>query len=117
MVFGRGDAADPRRVGSGAASIYGAKFKDEAASLKLKHDRGAVGYANSGKHGSACQVYVVLGRAVDSPAIRALDGKHVVIGRVVQDENNVLDRIEAEAGSEDGTPRARVVVAGCGVLE
>ena len=47
VVFGRGDG-DPRRAGSGAASIYGAKFKDEPNALKLKHDRGTVSYANSG---------------------------------------------------------------------
>ena len=40
--------------GSGGASIYGGKFNDEKAALKLKHDRaGVVGFANSGKVSSS----------------------------------------------------------------
>lgn len=116
VVFGRGPRVDARRVGAGAVSVYGAKFKDEPGGLKLKHGRGTVGMANSGKHGNACQFYVVLGNA-QTPAVRALDGKHVVVGRVVSDEGGVLDRIEAEAASLDGVPRVRVAVGGCGVLD
>lgn len=118
VVFGRGAAPDARRVGSGAVSIYNGKpFKDEPGGLKLKHDRGTVGMANSTKNGNACQFYLVLGKAADSPSIRALDGKHVVVGRVVEDADGVLDRIEAEAASTDGTPRVRVAVGACGVVE
>lgn len=118
VVFGRGVAPDPRRVGSGAVSIYNGKpFKDEAGGLKLKHDRGTVAMSNSGKNGNACQFYFVLGKAADSPSIRALDGKHVVVGRVVEDADGVLDRIEAEAASTDGTPKVRVAVSACGVVE
>ena len=58
--------------GSGGDSIYGGKFKDEAAALKLRHDTaGVVGFANSGKHSNTSQFYVTL-----APAPQC-DGKHV----------------------------------------
>jgi cyclophilin family peptidyl-prolyl cis-trans isomerase len=113
VAFGRGDPLDARKVGSGSASIYGGKFKDEPGGLKLRHGRGVVGMANSGKHGNGCQFYVCLG---DGPSVRACDGKHVVVGRVMEDEGGVLDRIEAEAASADGTPRVRVAVVESGVV-
>lgn len=100
--FVRGD-------GSGAESIFGGKFKDEPAALKRKHDaRGIVGMANSGKNGNGCQFYVTLAAAP------SCDGKHVVVGRVVEGLE-VLERIEREAASESGAPLARVVIADSGV--
>lgn len=112
-VFGRSDPLDARKVGSGAVSSYGGKFKDEPGGLKLRHARGTVGMANSGKHGNACQFYVCLS---DGPSVKACDGKHVVVGRVVEDEGGVLDRIETEAASADGVPRVRVAVVESGVV-
>ena len=102
--FVRGD-------GSGAESIFGGKFKDEAAALKKKHDAaGVVGMANSGKNGNACQYYITLAEAP------RCDGRHVVVGRVVEGLE-VLRRIEREAASESGVPRVRVAVADCGACE
>lgn len=47
--------------GSGGESIYGGKFNDEKAGLKLKHDGpGVVGMANSGKNSNSCQFYITL---------------------------------------------------------
>jgi cyclophilin family peptidyl-prolyl cis-trans isomerase len=113
FVVQGGDVAhgrDPRLAGSGTASTYGGKFKDEAGGLKLKHSIGTVGMANSGKHGNASQFYIALG-----PAAAACDGKHVVVGQVVGDPGGVLARVDAEAGSPSGAPRVRVAVGDCGV--
>lgn len=70
--FVRGD-------GSGGDSIYGGKFNDDKAALKLKHDAaGVVAMANSGKNTNSCQFYITLAPAP------ACDGKHVVFGKVVE---------------------------------
>ncbi|EFN54797.1 hypothetical protein CHLNCDRAFT_13673, partial [Chlorella variabilis] len=96
--------------GSGGDSIYGGKFKDEPAALKLKHDAaGVVGFANSGKNSNTSQFYITFGPAPQC------DGKHVVIGRVVEGLD-VLKQIEELAASSDGTPRTDVVVVDCGQL-
>ena len=102
--FVRGD-------GSGAESVFGGKFKDEPAALKRRHDApGVVGMANSGKNGNGCQFYVTLAAAPQC------DGKHVVVGKVVEGLE-ILERIASEAASEGGVPRVRVAVADCGVCE
>lgn len=96
--------------GSGGDSIYGGKFKDEPAALKLRHDAaGVVGFANSGKHSNTSQFYITFAAAPQC------DGKHVVVGRVV-DGLEVLQQIEELAASTDGTPRTGVVCTDCGQL-
>lgn len=89
------------------------------------------------KNSNTSQFYITLAPAP------ACDGKHVVIGRVVSrcrrrcgawpptfhtaflrpaittpqvEGLEVLARVDAEAASEGGEPRAEVVVADCGVL-
>jgi cyclophilin family peptidyl-prolyl cis-trans isomerase len=98
-----------RGDGSGKESAFGAgTFAAEKKGLAKKHDRaGVVGMAGAAP---ACQFYITLAPA---PAV---DGKHVVVGRVVEGLA-VLERIEAEAASEDGVPRVAVVVAGAGEIE
>lgn len=65
--------------GSGGDSIYGGKFNDEKAGLKLRHDaHGTLSMANSGKNSNTSQFYITL-----ADALPQLDGKHVVFGRVV----------------------------------
>eukprot|EP00898_Chlorokybus_atmophyticus_P004739 jgi/Chlat1/5266/Chrsp33S05098 len=98
-----------RGDGSGGDSIYGAKFNDEKSGLKHKHDAaGVVGMANSGKNSNTSQFYVTF-----APAPQ-LDGKHVVIGRVVEGLE-VLTRIEEQAASSNGHPQTNVVVGDCGI--
>lgn len=97
--------------GSGGDSIYGGKFNDEKAGLKLKHDKlGVVGMANSGKNSNTSQFYITL-----EERLPRLDGKHVVFGQVIEGLE-VLKRIAAEASSETGAPQLRTVIADCGMI-
>ncbi|EGB07157.1 hypothetical protein AURANDRAFT_16055, partial [Aureococcus anophagefferens] len=76
--------------GSGGASVFGKKFKDEAKGLKLKHGRGALSMGNSGKNANSSQFFFTF-----APCPQ-LDGKHVVFGRVIAGFD-VLDAVEATA--------------------
>jgi peptidylprolyl isomerase len=106
-----------RGDGSGGESIWGRKFKDEKEGLKLGHDTiGVLSMANSGaKNSNSSQFFFTL---VDD--CRRLDGKHVVFGKVVDDDGGegvqILRRINEEAASADGTPRVEVRIADCGTL-
>eukprot|EP00056_Hartaetosiga_gracilis_P004653 m.77052 g.77052 ORF g.77052 m.77052 type:complete len:239 (+) comp11900_c0_seq1:73-789(+) len=97
--------------GSGGDSIYNGKFNDEKTGLKLKHTkRGLLSMANSGKNSNTSQFFITFGPA------KALDGKHVVFGEVV-DGMEVLDKMEAVApGDGDGAPSSRIVISECGEL-
>ncbi|PRW57312.1 peptidylprolyl cis-trans cyclophilin-type domain containing [Chlorella sorokiniana] len=96
--------------GSAGDSIYGGKFKDEPAALKLKHAAaGVVGFANSGKNSNTSQFYITFAAAPQC------DGKHVVIGKVVEGLE-VLQQIEELAASADGEPRVDVTIADCDQL-
>lgn len=98
--------------GSGGDSIYNGTFKDEKAALKLKHGMtGVVSMANSGPNTNKSQFFFTLG-----PASQC-DGKHVVIGKVVNDEGIAfLNRINEVAAGDDGTPRKDVIISDCGVV-
>ena len=98
--------------GSGGDSIYGGAFKDEKGGLAARHAAaGVVALANSGPHTNRSQFYVSLGAAPQC------DGKHVVLGRVVNEEGlELLGRIDEVAASESGAPAADVVIADCGQL-
>ena len=104
-----------RKDGSGGDSIYGGKFKDERAGLRVAHGgRGAVAMANSGKNSNTSQFYVTL----SDGSGKRLDGAHVVFGRVVEGLE-VVKEVERRAGSAadgDGTPREAVVIADCGEI-
>ncbi|KAI8615418.1 cyclophilin-like domain-containing protein, partial [Chytriomyces sp. MP71] len=70
-----------RNDGSGGESIYGGKFNDEPAALKLPISRGSLVMANSGKNSNTSQVFVVLTDDVERIK-KNMQGKHVVIGRI-----------------------------------
>lgn len=92
-----------RGDGSGKSSIYGKAFADEKGGLAKNHESlGVLGMANSGKNSNTSQFYFTLGAAP------ACNGKHVVLGKVVQGEE-VLKRI--------GEERARVWMHCCGCRE
>jgi peptidylprolyl isomerase len=66
-----------RRNGTGGESIYGLKFDDEAAGLRLLHDEpGLLSMANSGPNTNNSQFFITLDEA------EHLNGKHVVFGKV-----------------------------------
>jgi cyclophilin family peptidyl-prolyl cis-trans isomerase len=103
------------RLGTGESSFPGgAPFQDDKAALKLKHDgAGVLSMANSGKaHTNTSQFFFTL----SEKGAPALDGKHVVFGRVVEGLA-VLRKIDEAAGDEDGKPPREVVaIADCGEL-
>merc|ERR1711953_1334067 len=89
--------------GTGGQSIYGPKFDDE--NFLLKHaSPGLLSMANSGPNTNGAQFFIT---TVKTPW---LDDKHVVFGRVDDQESfNVVKRIEA-LGSSGGTPSKQVVI-------
>merc|ERR1712223_1447233 len=89
--------------GTGGQSIYGPKFDDE--NFLIKHaSPGLLSMANSGPNTNGAQFFIT---TVKTPW---LDDKHVVFGRVDDQESfNVMKRIEA-LGSSGGTPSKQVVI-------
>ena len=98
--------------GSGGESIWGKKFKDDPAGLKVKlGERGMLAMGNSGKNSNTSQFFITLGD------VSRLTGKHVGFGRLVEGEA-VLDLIEkcgAAPDDDSGKPTHPVVIADCGV--
>jgi len=104
--FVRGD-------GTGRTSIFGDKFDDEPAGLVLKHPgAGVLSMANSGPHTNGCQWFITTGAA------DWLDGKHVVLGRVLDAASMlVVRKIEAVPVVEGSNkPKLDVLVTECGEL-
>mmetsp|Transcript_27111 Transcript_27111/g.96841 ORF Transcript_27111/g.96841 Transcript_27111/m.96841 type:complete len:243 (+) Transcript_27111:384-1112(+) len=100
--------------GSGGASVFGKKFKDELQGLRLKHDRaGALSMGNSGKHSNSSQYFITF-----SPCPQ-LDGKHVVFGRVVSglDVVRAVEAVGCSPEASDEQPRVPVVVTDCGLFD
>merc|ERR1719498_623662 len=46
---------------------------------------------------------------------RHLDKKHVVFGKMINDDDNILKRIESE-GSKSGVPKSMVSIVECGEI-
>merc|ERR1712045_514288 len=95
--------------GTGGQSIYGPQFEDE--NFLIKHaSPGLLSMANSGPNTNGAQFFIT---TVKTPW---LDGKHVVFGRVDDQESfNVVKRIEA-LGTPSGKPLKRVTIVQSGAL-
>ena len=65
--------------------------------------------ANAGKNTNGSQFFICTVKT------GWLDGKHVVFGRVIQDQSGVLDKLEAK-GSSSGTTKAKCCIKACGEL-
>ncbi len=99
--------------GRGGDSIYGGTFKDERGGLKLGHSFGSISMANGGRDTNRSQFFICLSRDERNPSI---DGKHVVVGRVTNDDGLLfLGRMDEELGQGDGeTPAQDVYVVDSG---
>lgn len=102
-LFQAGDFV--KHDGSAGASIFakGAPFKDDKGGLALKHKRGTLSMANSGKNSNTSQFFVC---AKEQPQ---LDGHHVVFGEVLSGQS-VVDEICGLGASADGPPALPVVI-------
>lgn len=96
--------------GTGRMSIYGDAFADE--NLSLRHtSAGLLSMANSGPNTNGCQFFITC-----APA-DWLDGKHVVFGKVIDEESMlVVRRIENVPVTQQSKPRLEVTIEQCGEL-
>lgn len=99
--------------GSSGLSVFakGDCFNDDRGGLALKHVRGTLSMANSGKKNTnTSQFFVCLN---DAPK---LDGQHVVFGKVTDGMAIIDDIASLAVDNRDGPPSLEVVIAACGVL-
>ncbi|KAI1280734.1 Peptidyl-prolyl cis-trans isomerase B [Halotydeus destructor] len=75
--------------GTGSISIYGDQFADEKFTLKHTEPY-MLSMANAGKDSNGSQFFITL------RALRSLDGKHVIFGKVISGR----DVVDAISGSE-----------------
>ncbi|KAG5030384.1 hypothetical protein JHK82_013992 [Glycine max] len=94
--------------GRGYESIYGGTFPDE--NFKIKHSHaGVVSMVNSGPDYNGSQFFITTVKT------GWLDGEHGVFGKVVQGMDSVF-AIEGGAGTYNGKPRKKVVIADSGEI-
>ena len=91
-------------------SIYGDSFADE--SFALRHTAaGLLSMANSGPNTNGCQFFITCAKA------DWLDGKHVVFGKLLDEESMlVLRKIENVPVETNNKPRLPVTIEQCGEL-
>lgn len=101
--FERGD-------GTGRNSIFGTSFADENFTLKHKGP-GLLSMANSGPNTNGCQFFITVAKC------EWLDGKHVVFGKVLDEESMlVVRKIENVPVGSGDKPKLPVTIEQCGEL-
>ena len=96
--------------GTGGESIYGGKFEDENLDVLQHNSAGIVSMANSGRNTNGSQFFITFRKT------EHLDGKHVVVGRVVEGMQLVHAIEKCETDGND-RPIEPIVVARSGELE
>ena len=97
--------------GRGRTSIYGPSFEDE--NFDIAHDSaGLLSMANSGPGTNGCQFFIT------AAATPWLDGKHVVFGRVLDEDGMLLVRKieEVSVDPKSHQPKLEVRVDECGEM-
>jgi len=95
--------------GRGGESIYGTKFADEFENGIVKHSiPGLLSMANSGANTNGSQFFVT------TAVVGHLDGKHVVFGKVVDEESMAVVKAIEGVGSGSGETRVVVRITACG---
>lgn len=95
---------DPTGTGTGGASLWGTKFKDEFSS-DLKHIRGAVSMANSGPNSNGSQFFIVQKKE----GTAWLNGAHAVFGQVFEGMD-VVDKIVKVQKDANNKPVKKVTM-------
>eukprot|EP01006_Ploeotia_vitrea_P066547 TRINITY_DN95191_c0_g1_i1.p1 TRINITY_DN95191_c0_g1~~TRINITY_DN95191_c0_g1_i1.p1 ORF type:complete len:194 (-),score=9.98 TRINITY_DN95191_c0_g1_i1:122-646(-) len=102
-----GDITTGNGIG-GNLSIYGGCFADE--NFKPKHLPGSLSMYSTGPNTNGTQFFVCL-----DPSSQ-FDGKHQVIGKVVEGQM-VLERIAKTPLGNNNYPRLPIVITECGVMK
>eukprot|EP00931_Biecheleriopsis_adriatica_P121057 TRINITY_DN96137_c0_g1_i1.p1 TRINITY_DN96137_c0_g1~~TRINITY_DN96137_c0_g1_i1.p1 ORF type:complete len:286 (-),score=43.39 TRINITY_DN96137_c0_g1_i1:9-866(-) len=92
--------------GTGGRSIYGESFSAESCSLR-HNAAGLLSMATLQSNTHNSQFFLMLGRA------EHMDRKHVVFGRMTDDDENMLKHID-KAGSKAEASTAMVSIVDCG---
>jgi cyclophilin family peptidyl-prolyl cis-trans isomerase len=96
--------------GTGINSIYGQYFKDE--NFILKHDnKYIISMANAGPDTNGCQFFITLN---PTPS---LDNKHVVFGKIVGEESQmIIDKLGEVLTNDNDMPIVKCIIEDCGIL-
>ena len=96
--------------GTGCTSIYGPRFDDE--NFALRHSGpGVLAMANSGPNTNGSQFYITCTRC------DFLDGKHVVFGKVTNQESMlVVRKLENVTCGQSNRPLVPCVIVQCGEM-
>ena len=96
--------------GTGKFSIYGSSFPDE--NFAIRHtSAGLLSMANSGPNTNGCQFFITCTRT------EHLDDKHVVFGKVLDEESMfIVRKIENVPVGGGNKPKLPIVIEECGEL-
>ncbi|PFH33096.1 putative cyclophilin [Besnoitia besnoiti] len=95
--------------GTGGECVWGGSFRDENF-VRRHAQAGCLAMANNGRHTNGSQFYITLRKA------SALDGKHVVVGQLVEGMEVLRAMQLVPVDPKTGKPRVPIVISGCGEL-